>query len=346
MSIAMQTGESRLTAQRPSLAPRTIQEALDFSAYLAKSELIPKDYQNKPHNIFVAVQYGMELGLPPMQALQAIAVINGRPSMWGDAVLAVVMSHPAYEWHTEVVDGEGDARAGVFTIKRRGQEEHVARFSVADARKAGLWGKSGPWTQHADRMLKLRARGFALRDKFPDALKGIISREEAEDYPVTPVIEARATFVAPQPALVVAPAETLPSDPARITQPQAREFAKAWRASGYSVEDAKAWLKAVLGLTSSLAIPTERFDEAITWARTAKENVPEPSRDETWCYALFDRLHYGLAERAEAIVDADGDWAGLVEHLRAEMEDRKEERKPASRAEAPATEAELVGNAA
>ena len=90
-SLAIPAQEVRLTAQRTSLAPRTIQEALDFSAYLAKSDLIPRDYQNKPHNIFVAVQYGMELGLPPMQALQGIAVINGRPSMWGDAVLAVVM---------------------------------------------------------------------------------------------------------------------------------------------------------------------------------------------------------------------------------------------------------------
>lgn len=339
MPIAMQTQEARLTAQRPSLAPRTIQEALDFSAYLSKSELIPKDYQNKPHNIFVAVQYGMELGLPPMQALQAIAIINGRPSMWGDAVLAVVMSHPAYEWHTEVVEGEGDTRAGVFTIKRRGQDAHVARFSVTDARKAGLWGKGGPWTQHADRMLKLRARGFALRDKFPDALKGIISREEAEDYPV---IDARPAFVAPQPALVTAPAEPVSNEPAKITQGQAREFAKAWRASGYSVEDAKAWLKAVLGLTSSLAIPAERFEEAMTWARTAKADMPEQSRDEAWSYALFDRLHYGLAERAEAIADADGDWASLVEHLRAEME----ERKVGSQSEPSATEAELVGNAA
>ena len=334
-SVPIPMPETRLTAQRASLAPRTIQEALDFSAYLAKSDLIPKDYQNKPHNILVAVQYGMELGLPPMQALQGIAVINGRPSMWGDAVLAVVMSHPSYEWHTEVVEGEGDERAGVFTLKRRGQDTHVARFSVTDARRAGLWGKSGPWTQHAERMLKLRARGFALRDKFPDALKGIISREEAEDYPVNGndsrrmVIEAQA-------------APVTPVDSACITQEQARAFAKAWRASGYSVEDAKAWLKAEFELTSSLAIPADRYEEAMAWAKMPKPDTSAMSSEEARCHALFDRLHYGPAERTEAITDAEGDWTGLEDFLSVEAG----ERKIAGRPEPASAERKILGHAA
>ncbi len=352
MSTALQMPEARPTAQRPSLAPRTIQEALDFSAYLAKSELIPKDYQGKPHNIFVAVQYGMELGLPPMQALQGIAVINGRPSMWGDAVLAVVMSHPAYEWHTEVLEGEGESRTGVFTIKRRGQEPHIARFSVLDAKKAGLWGKSGPWTQHAERMLKLRARGFALRDKFPDALKGIISREEAEDYPV---IDARPTFVSPQAPLpapakfgpyrapyapavgrTAAPPAAEPSaaaEPVKITQGEAREFAKAWRSSGYSVDDAKLWLKDTLGLTSSLAIPADRLDEALAWARTPKAEAPALSPELSHCYALFDQLHYGQAERTEALAEADGDWGQLLLHLQDELRSSRQPGAAAERAD-------------
>ncbi len=332
MSTALQmpesrTPESRTVAQRPSLAPRTIQEALDFSSYLAKSELIPRDYQNKPHNIFVAVQYGMELGLQPLQALQSIAVINGRPSMWGDAVLAVVMSHPAYEWHREEIEGEGENRAGVFTIKRRNQDEHVARFSVTDARKAGLWGKSGPWTQHADRMLKLRARGFALRDKFPDALKGIISREEAEDYPVI-VGKVYPVTPAPQPAAHAEPVDASPLAPqppvngktGKITHDQARTFARAWRTSGYTVDDAKAWLKSNLGLTSSLSIPADRYEEAMAWAQAPKQER-SMSPEEALCHALFDRLGLSLAEQAEAIVDADGDWTTLAEKLQAELPD-------------------------
>ena len=72
-----------------SLAPQNLDEALKFADYLANSDIVPKDFQRKPANILVAVQWGMELGLQPMQAMQSIAVINGRPSLWGDAVIAL-----------------------------------------------------------------------------------------------------------------------------------------------------------------------------------------------------------------------------------------------------------------
>lgn len=174
---------TRMPVKRDSMAPTTFGEMMSFAQMLAKSTFVPKDFVGKPENILVAIQWGMEIGLAPMQALQNIAVINGRPSLWGDAALAVVQNHPAYEWHTEHLEGDGDTRTGVFAIKRRGAEAHVACFTVADAKKAHLWGKQGPWTQYSDRMLCLRARGFGLRDKFADALKGLITTEEARDYP-------------------------------------------------------------------------------------------------------------------------------------------------------------------
>lgn len=71
----------------------------------------------------------------------------------------------------------------VCVAVRQGASAVTARFSVADAKKAGLWGKQGPWQQYPARMLQLRARGFALRDAFPDVLRGIISAEEARDMP-------------------------------------------------------------------------------------------------------------------------------------------------------------------
>lgn len=174
----------RIPVARASLAPTTFGEMMRFSEMLAGSTLVPKDFVGKPQNVLVAIQWGMEIGLAPMQALQNIAVINGRPSLWGDAALAVVQNHPAYEWHKEYTEGEGDALVGVFEIKRRGNDVHRATFSATDAKKAGLWGKAGPWTQYTKRMVCLRARGFGLRDKFADALKGLITAEEARDYPV------------------------------------------------------------------------------------------------------------------------------------------------------------------
>ena len=79
-------------------------------------------------------------------------------------------------------------RAVCTVMRAHGEmiEKTIRYFSVANAKTAKLWGKQGPWTQYPERMLAQRARGFALRDAFPDALKGIITREEAEDIPTKP----------------------------------------------------------------------------------------------------------------------------------------------------------------
>ncbi|WP_407280572.1 recombinase RecT [Aromatoleum evansii] len=166
--------------QNFSLAPKDLDEAMRFADMLASSVLVPKDYVGKPGNCLVAIQWGMELGLQPMQAMQSIAVINGRPSLWGDAMLGLVKSHPAFEWIKEECDGN----VATCTIKRRGEPEVTQVFSMEDAKRAGLTGKQGPWTQYPKRMLQMRARGFALRDAFPDALRGLISSEEARDTPI------------------------------------------------------------------------------------------------------------------------------------------------------------------
>lgn len=183
-----------------SLAPTNMPEAMQFADMLAKSDMVPKDFKGRPANVLVAIQWGYEVGLGPLQALQNIAVINGRPSIWGDAALALVRGHPACEAVREGVEGEGEARQGFCEVKRRGQPAERRTFSVADARKAGLWGKSGPWQQYPDRMLQLRARGFAIRDVFPDALRGVITREEAQDMPPEPEEPREVPNLAPAPA--------------------------------------------------------------------------------------------------------------------------------------------------
>ena len=165
------------------LALSTFEDAYRFAGLVAKSEFAPKDFRGKPESCMLAIQHGAELGLSPMQSLQSIAVVNGRPSVYGDTALAVCKGSPACAWVRETIEGEGESMTAVCTAKRRGDAEPtVARFSVADAKKAGLWGKAGPWTQYPRRMLQMRARGFALRDAFPDVLRGLVTAEEAQDY--------------------------------------------------------------------------------------------------------------------------------------------------------------------
>lgn len=196
-----------------SFAPRTFAEALQFAELLANSDLVPKDYRGKAGNIVAAVQWGYELGLHPLQAIQNIAVINGRPSLWGDAAIALIRSKAICLGIEETWEGEGDNFRAVCIAQRRGQKPVRREFSVADAKTARLWGKEGTWTTYPKRMLQMRARGFALRDAFPDVLRGLITAEEAMDIPVDGFSprneEAAVAAPAPRPALAP-PAASLP----------------------------------------------------------------------------------------------------------------------------------------
>lgn len=131
--------------------------------------------------ILVAIQTGKELGLPPMHSLSSIAVIGGRPSLWGDSALALVYNSGLVEHFKEWIDGEGDQMVAHCQAKRKGNPEPIAaEFSVPDAKKAGLWNKQGSWQTHPKRMLKYKARAFCLRDAFPDVLCGLHLTEELE----------------------------------------------------------------------------------------------------------------------------------------------------------------------
>ena len=146
----------------------------------------------------MAVLQGLELGIPPMQAVQQIGIIGGRCTVWGDLVPAMIWraGHKIREW----IEGDGDARVAWCEITRGDNREVIKRkFSVDDAKRAGLWDarakvkrkdeagawyeedNDNPWYRYQERMLQMRARGFCARDGVPDVLHGLYIREEIEE---------------------------------------------------------------------------------------------------------------------------------------------------------------------
>lgn len=203
---------SIIVAGRTGLKLQTLDDVWRFAQCLAKSGLAPKGLQT-PEAITIAVQMGMELGLPPMASVQNIAPINGRPSVWGDAQLGIVRGTDELEIFEEWFEQAGkrlprnptnytDDTVAVCRVKRIGYDENQTGFSVADAKRANLWGKAGPWTEYPFRMLRQRARGYALRDSFGDALRGIRPTEEVMDDPKP--VEGRVVEAARVPAFLPA----------------------------------------------------------------------------------------------------------------------------------------------
>lgn len=139
---------------------------------------------------------GMDIGVPPMQALQLMAQINGRIVLHSEGVPAVLWANgfDIDQW----IEGEGDSRIAWCEITRPNGKKIKRKFSVADAKKAKLWspnekvrrkGRNGwydadndsPWHLYEERMLPARALGFAVKDGASDVTRGLAIREEEED---------------------------------------------------------------------------------------------------------------------------------------------------------------------
>lgn len=178
------------------IVPTNMDEAYRMAVAVVRAGMVPYGIDT-PEKAMIAIMTGLELGLPPMRALQSIAIVNGRPLLWGDPALALVRASGLLDHFEEGVSGDGDERFGFCNVRRKGDPVLLeSKFSVAEAKKASLWSpearvtkraKGGgtyekdndsPWHRYPDRMLKMRARGFALRDKFADVLCGLSMREE------------------------------------------------------------------------------------------------------------------------------------------------------------------------
>lgn len=183
------------------ILPTTLEEAYRMAVAVIKSGMAPDSYkvgdkEEQAQKVMLGLASAMEAGLPPLYGLRQIAIINGRPAMWGDALMALVQSKnllanqtvrevgPSFDPSTPPAQWPDDFGI-VVSLWRRGQPDpYVGTFTVADAKRAGLWmnARKKPWIDYPKRMMTFRARAFPLRDGFADAIAGIAVREEVEDY--------------------------------------------------------------------------------------------------------------------------------------------------------------------
>lgn len=180
------------------LSPTNFEHYFRIANMMSKSQMVPKAYQDKPQDVLIAMEMGASLGLGPLQAIQNIAVINGKPCLYGDGILAVCSGRPDFENITEnkILDDKGKTIGYICIVNRKGRSPVEQSFTLEQANHAGLLTKNPVWKTYPERMLQMRARAFALRDCFADALMGIGIAEEIADYEIkdiTPKPAAAAT---------------------------------------------------------------------------------------------------------------------------------------------------------
>jgi hypothetical protein len=180
----METLPATVQAKPTALIPTDFESCYRMAKIMSASGLMPKQI-NTPEAVFVAMQMGAEIGLSPMASVQNIAVINGKPGIYGDAALAVVRASGLLEEFKEWSEGERKTPAWIFfcRLKRKGFEAVTGSFSWSQACDAGLDRPhpDSPWRKWTDRMMQFKARNFPMRDQFADILKGIRTSEENHD---------------------------------------------------------------------------------------------------------------------------------------------------------------------
>ena len=262
---AVTTTENTALAQRGmgfDLSPQTFEQALTFAKYLAESEMVPKQYRGRPGDCLIAMQWGHEIGLKPLQALQSIAAVNGKPSLYGDAGKAMLLAKGCKieEDDAELIRASGIARCKI-TRPGRGTTERT--FSVEDARTAQLWGKTGPWTTSPYRQMAWRAFWFAARDAAADLLRGMGGAEEAADY---------ATERHMGEVERVDPAPVAPKPPA-YTPEQFADLLPSWRKA---IAAGKATADSVIGKIKTKGTISPEQEAAIR--APAEQPVPQPAQ--------------------------------------------------------------------
>lgn len=189
--------ENNLMASFPS----DLEAAYAFADRISGSGLIPKAFQGKPDDILVAMMWASNLKMPFLQILQGIAVINGRPVLWGDTALAVVRASGLLEDMKEEVKQVEGTLVAVCAMKRKGQSTPIVRtFSFKQAETAGLAARE-VWRKYTQRMLQMRARSYAIRDGFADVLNGIGVEDELDNQSelTTPVqVQQSKQFMMPK----------------------------------------------------------------------------------------------------------------------------------------------------
>ncbi len=156
-----------------------IDQLIRYSDGIYNSKYRPRDMSSA--DIMCAIQTGAELGMKPMAAVRSIAVINGRPSIWGDAIIGLCMRHPLWDegGYVETIDIKNNVITATCTMARRGGQPVTRTFTTEDAKTAGYMGKD-TYKKHPKRMIQCRARSWCAKDAFPDAMLGMMTAEEMQ----------------------------------------------------------------------------------------------------------------------------------------------------------------------
>lgn len=169
----------------------SLDKAKEFGEFIIKSGFAPPHFKT-PESVVLTVDAGMRIGFTWSQALQEGHIINGIPGYKAKALKALVLgSGVCDKWETSWKGSLADGTlTHVITAHRIGAKvDYVREFGIAEAQRAGLWGKNDVWKKFGEVMLENRNTARVCDFDFADVTKGFKSVEELQDYPTEMITE-------------------------------------------------------------------------------------------------------------------------------------------------------------
>lgn len=177
----------------PELSQDKLRLQMAAAQRFVDSGLLPGSIKT-PQQALLIMEVGREIGVPNTYALRNIHVVNGRPVISAELLMALIRR----------TYGPGSIRvaktsADSCVVQYReagwdGVSEY--EFGIEDAKRAGLTSKSGPWSQYPAAMLRARAISAVARMAFPEAIAGLYTPEEL-GAEVTVTDDGAVEFAAP-----------------------------------------------------------------------------------------------------------------------------------------------------
>lgn len=220
---------------------------------ISRTDFVPKELRGNPAAILACVMYGREWGLGPMESLQLIDMIDGSPSPAAQLLVAKVFA-AGHEMYPKSITAEGATAVLVRHNPDGGTREYEYTFTMDDARRAGLAGKTN-FKTYPGPMCYWRAAGQLIRFAAPDVLgpgRGYSPDELGSD-----------TWVPPEAAIVYEPAEARTADEAQEVE--------AWEAA--ELVDGQAETAEILADPDTVAAIAEAEDDLATGRTVTLEEL-------------------------------------------------------------------------
>lgn len=216
-----------------TIIPKSVDEFSDLAERFSKSTLLPKSMQGKAADVLVTIMAGAEMGLSPMASLRAIHVIEGRPVLSADGMVALVLGSGKAKYFQRVE--ESDTAVTYETCRVGTDTPRRCTWTMDMAKRAALHTKDN-WRTVPRAMLAARAKSELARDVYPDVLMGCYTDDELGEaapspamVPSKPASDATDAEVLEPPREIVELENATSVDALKALAPRLATLAEPWK---------------------------------------------------------------------------------------------------------------------